>query len=281
MHLCWRRRAVAVLSCAIMAGCTEFEPGNDTLSDETNNTALLPGPPGEDWSCLDSAPAETVAPVYAGNAPRVLYSVQFVDLSSGQLYRNLEVRACGLTDVTCARPVASGLHVDAEGWVDVPLFQGFTGFLEVTSDETLPYMFYLVDPLEPQSAPEYPLGMVSLASIGPLVQLIGERPVEGTGFVALRIFDCQGVTASGVSLSSDPSSSPFYFAGGLPTRSETATGPDGLGGFSNMAPGSIVVEATTRTGVRIRGPQAFAVRAGWMTAAYVKVAGTRAAPALE
>jgi hypothetical protein len=264
----------------MVLGCTEFEPGSDTLLDE-GDSRLLPGPPGEDWSCLNSVSDETVAPVFAGNAPRVVYSVQFVDLSSGQVYRNLEVRACGMTDVNCLTPVASGLRVDTEGWVDVPLFEGFTGYLEVTSEETLPYMFYLTQPLEPQTTPEFPLGMVSLESIGPLVQLVSGTYAEGTGIVALRIFDCQGVPAAGVSLSSDPDGRAFYFAGGLPTSTETATGPDGLGGFVNMSPGATVVQASTRNGSPIRGPQTVVVRSGWMSALYLKTGASQRAQATD
>jgi hypothetical protein len=270
-NLVRRRETVALLACGLALGCTEFDPGSDTLLDESDSTLLPPGPPGEDWSCLGGEP--TVAPpVFARDAPRVVYSVQFVDLSSGEIYRNIEVRACPLTDVNCTSPVASGLRVDAAGWVDVPLFEGFTGYLEVTSDETIPYMFYLNEPLEPQTEQEFPLGIVSLANIGPLVGLVGGTYVPGTGVVALRIFDCQGVPASGVSLSSEPEGTAFYFAGGLPTNAAKSTGTDGLAGFVNMAEGSTVVQAFTRNGVAIKEPQSVVVRPNWMTAVYLKAA---------
>jgi hypothetical protein len=275
-----RGTAVALLACGIMLGCTEFEPGSDTLLDE-NDSPLQPGPPGEDWSCLNSGDQPAPPPVFAGNAPRIVYSVQFVDLSSGDVYRNIEVRACPLTDVNCTNPVASGLRVDAEGWVDVPLFEGFTGYLEVTSQETIPYMFYLNEPLEPQTQQEFPVGLVSLANIGPLVGLVGGTYVPGTGVVALRIFDCQGQPAAGVSLSSDPDGTAFYFAGGLPTNTATSTGPDGLAGFVNMEEGSTTVQAFTRTDVPIKGPQSVVVRSNWMTAVYLKAAKSRIAQAAD
>jgi hypothetical protein len=214
------------------------------------------------------------APVFAGNAPQVIYSMQMVDLSSGVIYRNLQVRACALTDVNCSNPLTNMLSVNEQGRVDVPLFQNFTGYLEITSDELVPQLFYVNAPLQPRTAPDFPLAMVSLSSLGPLLQLLGNVGPD-TGIIGIRIFDCQGVTATGVSLSSDKDDArPWYFVDGLPSSMQAETGREGLAGFIDVPPGLTVVRAEGPDGTDL-GLQSMVVRPGWMSSMYVRPPGVQ------
>lgn len=201
-----------------------------------------------------------------------MYSIQVVDLSTGQIYPDARVRACGLTDINCETPVTDALAVDAEGWVDVPLFRDFTGYLEITSAEIVPYLFYLTEPLT-RSVVEYPLAVVALASVAPLVQLLKIDYAAGTGIIAVRAFDCEGNTASGVTLSSQAEGVPWYFVRGLPTDETSVTAADGLGGLVNVTPGVAIVDVTTPNGSSIRGPQSLVVRPNWLSAVYVRPPG--------
>jgi hypothetical protein len=220
--------------------------------------------------------AAQAAPVFAGTAPRIIYSLQMVDLSSGAIYRSIQVRACPLTDVDCTNPLTDYLTVNEQGRVDIPLFQNFTGYLEIRSDEIVPQLFYMTEPLQPQTAPEFPLAMVAIDNLPPLAQLVG-LPLQPTmGLIALRVFDCKADTAFGVSLSTEEGGAvPWYFVGGLPSGEQTETGPEGLAGFLNVAPGVAVFEAVNSEGTLLGGLQSMVVRPGWMSSMYLRPPGVQ------
>jgi hypothetical protein len=259
----------------MICGCGNYKAASDMLPGDSVNE-LTP----ETWACLSSTEEPAIVPVFSQTAARVVYSIQVVDLSTGQLYPDARVRACGVADINCENPVTDTLPVDAEGWVDMPLFRDFIGFLEITSAEAVPYLFYLTEPIT-QSTVEFPLGLISLASLGPLVQLIGVPPEAGTGVLAVRSFDCAGNPAPGVRLSSDNDGVRWYFVDGLPTRTGSETAADGLSGLVNVEPGLAVVDLEAPNGSSIRGPQSLVVRPNWLSAAYVRPrTGQRLQPAL-
>jgi hypothetical protein len=285
----WLRAARGAVLCLVGSsslGCTQLASSSDTLqsgnglqlgSKDAVDASSAPPARGHDWSCLapKNAAAQTPPPppVVAGASTRVVYSLQTVDLSSGQIYKDVQIRACALTDVTCTTPVAGPLAVDDQGWVDVPLFENFSGYLEIQSPETVPYLFFLTEPLGPQVPPEYPLGLVSLKSLQPLVQLLGVSPQPNTGLIAFRVFDCAGDTASGVTLSPIEGGVPWYFVNGLPSSTEEQTGDDGLGGFVNLPPGLAVIDAQTSDGTSIAGPHSLVVRPNWLSALHLRPHG--------
>jgi hypothetical protein len=275
----WARCVRLGLTFAINAavGCTEFAPGSDTPETVgSQRGSLQPVPNGEDWSCLNRPVQPSSAPVFAGAAPRVIYSMQMVDLSSGAIYRSIQVRACSLTDVTCANPLTGSLSVNEQGTVDIPLFQNFTGYLEITGSDIVPQIFYLNEPLQLQTKPEWPLAMVALASLPPLVQLLGVELQPTAGLIALRVFDCQAHPAAGVSLSTEARAAlPWYFVDGLPSGTESQTGSEGLAGFVNVPPGLAVFEAATRGGEMLGGRQSLVVRPGWMSSMYLRPRGVQ------
>jgi hypothetical protein len=259
-----RWTSVLLTAVTMVCGCIDYKPASDTFPDDSVNE-LTPG----QWACLSSTEEPVVRPVYSQTVARVVYSIQVVDLSTGQIYPDAQVRACGVADINCENPVTETLTVDSEGWVDMPLFRDFSGFLEVTSSKAVPYLFYLTEPLA-QSTVEFPLAVISLASLAPLVQLIGVPAEAGTGVIAVRSFDCAGNPASGVRLSTDNAGVRWYFVDGLPTGTSSATAGDGLSGLVNVPPGLAVVDFQAPGGVSIRGPQSLVVRANWLSAAYVR-----------
>jgi hypothetical protein len=262
-------RAIGLMTLAAQHwGCTDYEPASDTLPADAVNELSPPGSSRE-WGCLSSEEEPVVVPVFAQTVARVVLSVQIVDLSTGQIYPDARVRACGVADINCENPVTDALPVDAQGWVDVPLFRDFTGFLEITSAEAVPFLFYLTEPLT-QSTVEFPLGIISIVSLGPLVQLIGVDLEPSTGVIAVRSFDCTGSPALGVTLSTDTDGVPWYFVDGLPTGMGRVTEADGLGGLVNVTPGLAVVDLLTPSGVSINGAQSVVVRPNWLSAAYVR-----------
>jgi hypothetical protein len=263
-----QRANVLMTLASLHWGCTDYEPASDTLPADFVNELSPPGS-NQTWGCLSTVEEPVVVPVFSQTVARVVLSVQIVDLSTGQIYPDATVQACGLADINCENPVTDALQVDAEGWVDVPLFRDFTGFLEIKSSEAVPFLFYLTEPLA-QSTVEFPLGIISLASLGPLVQLIGVELEPGTGVIAVRSFDCTGSPALGVSLSTENEGVAWYFVDGLPTGMGEATAVDGLGGLVNVKPGLAVVDLLTPSGASINGPQSVVVRPGWLSAVYVR-----------
>lgn len=253
----------------LASACAQFEPGTDTLEDATGT--LRPPASSVEWACLgDAATGPAPEPVLSDAAERVVVSLQIVDLSTGQTYPDAALRACGIADINCERPVIDGLQVDGRGWVDVPLFAGFTGFFEITSPSISPFLLYFTDPLPPNSVIEYPLAVVSRASLGPLVQLLGVPLDPNTGVIAFRAFDCDGQTATGVSYTLDRDGVAWYIAGGLPNGMSTATSGEGIGGFANVPAGLAVVDALAPDGRSIAGPQSVIVRPGWMSGMFVR-----------
>lgn len=271
--------AVAPLACALgLLGCTEFESGSDVLG---NGPSGSDAPPGEDWSCLVGDENRPLAPtpVAAESVPRVVYSLQFVDLSTGGVYGDVAVRACGASDPTCANPVTPLVTVDEEGWVDLPLFQNFLGYMEINSPSVLPSMMYMTEPLQPLTPPEYPFALVSLASIGSLVQLVGVPQQAGSGIFSARAFDCRGIPAPNVTFSIDVPGTPYYFVGPLPSGVGTSTDSSGLGGFVNVPPGLAIVDLRAPNGRSIVGPQSIVIRANWLSGFFVRPPGRdRSAP---
>jgi hypothetical protein len=257
---------------AMAWGCTDYEPASDTLPADAVSELTPSDSPN--WSCLSPTAEPATIPVFSEAVDRVVYSIQIVDLSTGQIYPDAQVRACGVADINCENPVTDTVDVDDEGWVDLVLFRDFVGFLEVTSTEAVPYLFYLTEPLT-QSVVEYPLAVISLASLGPLVQLVGVPPEPGTGVIAIRTFDCLGGTAAGVSLSTDNEGVPWYFVDGLPTGMGTETAGDGLAGLVNVQPGLAVIDVKAPGGVSVRGPQSVVVRPNWLSAVFVRPPGAR------
>jgi hypothetical protein len=264
-------------ACASIWSCTEFESPTD-VQIATEFGSLDPAELSADWGCLEPGAEPPVIPVSAQSVAQVIYSVQVVDLSTGQIYPDARMRACGITDINCENPVTDWLTVDSQGWVHLPLFRDFVGFFEVMSPEIVPYIFYVKEPLT-RSIVEYPLAVISLASLGPLLQLVGVQPQPGTGIVVLRTFDCTGKTATGVRLSSESGGTTWYFVDGLPSTMVSASSSDGLGGLVNVEPGLAVVDVDAPTGVSIGGPQSLVVRANWMSVVFLRPrAGARLAP---
>jgi hypothetical protein len=259
------QHTVALLTAGVLVcACSDYEPASDTLP-SGSVSELNPS----QWACLSSTDEPAAVPVYAQTVARVIYSIQVVDLSTGQIYPDAQVRACGVADVNCENPVTETLPVDSQGWVDLPLFRDFAGFLEITSSKAVPYLFYLTEPLT-QSISEFPLAIISLASLPALVQLIGVDIQPGTGVIAVRSFGCDGNPAPGVQMSTSNAGVPWYFVDGLPTGAGSHTAGDGLSGLVNVPPGLALFDLKAPNGASIRGQQSVVIRPNWLSAAYVR-----------
>jgi hypothetical protein len=280
--------STALLSTALLStalACTPFEDGADELdvsfgasSTETSRQGMpaeadalgmvRPASPSADWSCLSRPPLEP--PPSAVGATRMVYSLEVVDMLTRRPVADLRARACGLTDLACGQPVTDYLPVRPDGWVDVPLFAGFTGYLEITGPTVLPGVVILSDPLTEDSAPGYPYFTLSAAALNALGAAVNIPLDPMAGVVSIRTFDCQGRTAPGVTLTKAGPGTGWYFVSGLPSALEERTDPEGWGGFANSPPGLAQVDALTAEGISISGVLHLMVRAGWITHSFVQ-----------
>jgi len=271
MDLECRIRVLALgLTCAGAVACTEWAPASDSLP-EVNET-MLQGATGDtlgaDWSCLDSEPEPATAPT--PSAASVIYSLALVDLATTAPVTDATVRACGLTDITCAAPASNVITPDDQGWISVPLASNFRGYLEITSPRMVPLIVPLPDgPL--RTMRDYPMVLISPESYIALVTALQIQADPTSGGVAARAFDCQGNTAAGVTFSSNTSGVAWYFENGLPNRTRQQTDKDGLGGFAGTSPGVALLGASLLDGTPVSSRSVF-IRGGWITAAYLRPA---------
>lgn len=262
------RVGVQALATGVLAlACTEFEPGSDTLE-----SSAIRDLSARNWSCLEQQRAPEGAGLVAAEvAPRVVYTLQFIDLSTGMTYPDVRVRACGIADITCVTPVVDYVQVDARGYVDLPLFEGFSGFLEISSPQILPSLLFLTEPLRPRLGPEFPYGLISIDSLPPLLGLLRVTPAADTGIFASRVFDCAGALAADVSFTGP--GVPYFFVGGLPSAEANGTDAQGLGGFVNVPAGPATIDALAPDGRSITGPQSVVIRPGWLSSFFASPPG--------
>jgi hypothetical protein len=258
-----------LMGASLALGCTEYEPASDTLPSTTENPLEgLPPALGADWSCLGTAQDRAPAPGMLG-AP-VVYSLRLVDLATQEPVPDVVVDACALTDITCNAPVASRLTPDAEGWVNVPLTSNFTGYLEIESPGTVPYLFHLPDD-GIRTMRDFPLLLIDLESFGALQQALRIQADPTLGAIAMRAFDCQGNPAPGVALQTNSGGVPFYFENGLPNTTRRVTDAAGLAGFIGAVPGVTLLESELANGTTT-STKSLIIRSSWMTSVFMRPA---------
>jgi hypothetical protein len=263
------RRSSIYVAFVASVGCTEFAAGDDVLSEGESSLLSGPTPVGEDWSCV--TPASVVdndadLVMATQQSVRVMQSLQFLTLGTGIVPANSSLRVCAIADVNCEQPLADGFKLDAEGWVTLPLFQGFNGYIEVRADGVLPTMLYLGKPLQRPRPSDYPVALVQRAILPGVSGATGTMQTDTTGLLVIRVFDCQDVSASGVSFSQQQEGVEWYYVGSLPSSAVDETGSEGLGGFINTPPGTSIISTSGRRGQSLASRKTVSVRADWMTA---------------
>jgi hypothetical protein len=265
-------------------GCTQFEPGSDELPEpsglEETRADALTAQTGRDWSCIGPLGTSSEVIRNTANAARLVQSLQLLSLASGTVPKEVVVRACAQRDVNCTNPLTPDIPIDAEGWVDLPLYDGFDGFLEIRGPEIVSTLFFYQEPLSTTSRLDVaPLGVVEKTLLPMLTAAIGTQQDPALGLVYLRAFDCKNDEALDVRYTIDKRGVPFYFVAGLPSAARTETDSSGLGGFLNIPEGIAVVDASLKSADKdIALPKTILVRPNWMTGLRL-IPSLRAAPA--
>ena len=86
--------------------------------------------------------------------------------------------------------------------------------------------------------------MVSSNEFSLLAGAAGINPVAGDGFIGVVVRNCQGTSVAGATVTSMPTGTVRYNAGGLPSSTATSTAADGVAYIANVGPGNVTVQAT-------------------------------------
>jgi hypothetical protein len=247
---CLGRAAPWLVPLVASTGCSSLAGGSDSLE-----------PP---WRCLDEAAAALPVPGAVTEPARV--GISFRDLFQAVPLPDLEVRACLAIDSACASPVGAPVRSDADGAVQLELYRGFEGYLEVQGEGIISALVFLPRVSSDQSLPQ--MGLVPEANLRTFNTNFGAGIDFDAGHLVIRIKDCDGLPAQNVALETDVGSRRFYMIGGLPEFGAERSGPVGVGGFVNIdaagarVVGSFVQEDGTAWPI---GTATFAVRPGWAT----------------
>ena len=244
-------------------GCTKFASELDAPADGPGTRTLELGP--GDWSCVSE---EAGNPVMDPDGVPLDYHIEARDYLTGLVPTSLRVRACFRPDLPCRVPATDWLAPDATGLVTLPLYEGFSGYLEITGDDEVPTLLVFPAALTPElvrSLEAVPLSLLPPAALLAFGEAAKLALDPGAGVVSINSFDCVGPAAPGVRLELSASAVPFSFVDGLPIAFEDTTTDDGAAGFANVPPGLVVVKGFRDGTQDLIGLEAVQVRAGWVT----------------
>ena len=126
---------------------------------------------------------------------------------------------------------------------------------------------------KPPWGPAHPVAIraLQLASVELLAAAAGVPLDPARGHVAVAVSDCGNVAASGVTVhasTADSSSTRFYLAGGIPSPAATETeAPEPFGGYLNLPPRLVTMEARVAALDQSLGTLPLIVRPGTLTIA--------------
>jgi hypothetical protein len=238
--------AVAIGACS----CSALADGADSRVPE--------------WSCLDGATAGALSPLGATGPVNV--ELAFIDLFQAMPLRDVAVRACLAIDSACASPFGPLLRSDEAGRVQLELYRGFDGYLELQGEGLISSLLFL--PIIEADGFLETIGLVPEANLRTFNTNFDAGIDFAKGHLVVRIRDCFGGPAESVTLQTDASNRGFFMVGGLPEFTTSESGPTGVGGFLNIdvaaarVVGTLEVEEGAAWSI---GAATFAVRPGWVT----------------
>lgn len=233
------------------------------------------------WGCLGNVVEPT-----PDVTKQVAFPISVVFATSGAPVTWVTVDLCSKIDINCTGSdpkFPKGLKPDADGVLNMSVYQGFDGFVRLSNapggppaDAFVDTRVYvgrpIVKPPVTQAVRLFrPTEVDALASLASATV----DPTRGTAiFFAV---DCQGKPGSKVRFttkSSDASSIEFYLINQAPTAppDATETDADGFGGFFNLKTGAAIGTATRSAGNVYVGESSFQVLAG--TISFVQIGPT-------
>ncbi len=268
----------AVASVAgMVSGCTEFAPADERLQElqqevdsvaaagaaAMDETITAEGAGTADWSCLGQP--DQLEPV------RMVDEAVPVDLSmvirsfTGAIIDDVSVDVCGAVDVNCMFPLEEGLTTGETGQILLPMFQGYSGFLQVISDGFISTVFHVRRPVWEDRQDPRPILLLPQQALLPLAMASNVEYRNELAIAGVSVVDCSGQRAPDVEFRNSVGGLSFYVVDGLPSASATTTDSFGLGGFLNVPAGVVTFEAYETDQGRFIGRRAVTMRAEWAT----------------
>jgi hypothetical protein len=167
-------------------------------------------------------------------------------LNQGPLV-DVQADVCSKVDVACSDPRFT-TRSDENGLVALTVDAAFSGFVALTSSQTVPTHYFFNPPIN-EDQEIAALSLSQPAARGALLLQLGASPELGD--ILLSASDCTGAPAAGVTFELTPRSESavaYYLVNGLPSPNAAATDMTGYGGFANLEPGTWTVKATLEDG---------------------------------
>lgn len=223
----------------------------------------------ENFACLDGYTAPD-----PGATVHHDYRFEIATADPGTPPVNAMMKVCRSLDASCSDPELT-MGLDAAGVAEFDLASDFQGFIELTADNTMPTLVFFQQPVIIPPGQKV-IRVIDETSFTNLSNLAGVTVDPTRGTAILLAHDCADERSPGVRFTSseiDEDTTPYHFKGSLPDPDATETDEQGAGGFANIVPGNITVQATIADGGRFIGESTFSVRAGHLS--YVPMGPTQ------
>ena len=258
--------------CSETADCVDRGFANASCVEEVCVETVVEDPI---WGCLGNVVEPEPDPTQALDFPMKLVYAS----GDSPLETDAVIDICDKIDFACTGTdpkYPKGLHPDSEGNINIEVFEGFDGFVQITHVEIVDTRVYVGRPIIA------PPGVKEVRLLRPfeyevLAGVSGENPDPTRGTVIAYATDCQGEAASGVRFESpnaDSGSTEFYLINQSPAvpPTATATDGDGFGGFFNLAAGSSIVRTYRDVDDEFIGESSFQILGN--TISFLQVAPT-------
>lgn len=262
----YRRSSFVLLAALLSTGCTKFASELDTPapSAESAPDPLLPA--DTSWSCLTTQTADE--PTVNRERP-LTYGMAVVNLVGNAPLSGVQARACFRADVDCTNPVTQSFSGD--GMVAVTVYEGFDGYLEITSPGMIPTLLFFPSAWSSElllELEQLPVLLLPASALTGLAESARVRLDPTGGIVSMSSYDCEGPGAAGVRFAIDTPGVPFAFVNNLPVAFRDVTADDGTVGFVNVPPGIVEISAFADDDTQA-SVDTVLVRTGWVTSGRV------------
>lgn len=236
----------------------------------TSGDAASDAPTDPIWGCLANPrplpPEEPSAPYQ--------YVTGLVDLVTNERIVGAPVKACKDDDPSCEAPFATTVS-NEEGAVDLQLYSGFRGYLEVGSSDSTPSLMPTL--IYAQPIPDKHTAKTAITYLRFLLTTGAFTYVAGSanktvnpeyGHLFFMATDCRGLASEDLIARVETvtaETSTFYTdSSGTPSLTQAKTTKSGNGGYLNLPVGPLTVKLSRTSGAYVGTAQA-TIRKGTIT----------------
>jgi len=217
-----------------------------------------------DWSCV----GVNKAPQFY-DGPDESLTVTVRDYLTSDPLVGVQVRACDANDGDCASPGSEAMtNSSGVGLLDVS--PGTMHYIEASRSDMPTQLFFLPGPVSELPSAEISWTPLLQTTVNGFLALVMVTLDPTRGMLALRLYDCAGDPAEGVTFEVDTADADtvvgYFNDNGFPDLSRTTTSSTGEAGIANLPVGPATVTATLPDG-SFADERKVVVRAGSITSA--------------